>query len=52
MIKKGRKSKVYNEPPIQKPARTKLLVLGHQKKIVKTLDEGNIKDEEEFKEKA
>ena len=52
MIKKERKLKVPNEPPIQTPARRKLPVFGNQTTIVQKLDEGNIKDKEEFKENA
>ena len=44
--------KIPNEPPINTPTRTQLPVLGQQTTIVKTLDEGSIKDKEEFKEKA
>ena len=52
MLKKEKRLKIPNEPPINTPTRTQLPVLGQQTTIVKTLDEGNIKDKEEFKEKA
>ena len=52
MLKKEKRLKIPNEPPINTPTRTQLPVLGQQTTIVKTLDEGSIKDKEEFKEKA
>ena len=52
VLKKEKRLKIPNEPPINTPKRTQLPVLGQQTTIVKTLDEGSIKDKEEFKEKA
>ena len=52
VVKKEKKLKVPNEPPINTPTRTKLPVLGQQTTMVRTLDEGNIHDKDEFKKKA